>query len=279
MKRLSIYFMALLLVGCESEIPFEYNTIEPIHTIQAEFIIGEPHSVAKVYISQTQDVDSPYEEVAVADAEVEITTPQGEVISLSFDGDSLYVASLMHLPEPNQGDYSISVVIDGQEYSASSELMVPAVVMEPVFYWQDVMMGLGILMMKAMIADPIGEDNYYRYHFLLPDGKVYQDGVISDSSIDGTNIELYAQFNPAESLGFYTLPEEMAGSLYLLDEGETLTICVESLDKRAYDFLSTLGSSTTNPISSFEGGCLGYFSVSTISNLEWCFSGDDIISL
>lgn len=270
----------LIVTSCESEIPFEYRSIEAMHTVQANFSLSDSISVANVFISSTTDVDSTDEPLTISDATVSITTPQGEVIPLHFDGDSLYIATFDDADlTPQQGDYRVDVIIDNNNYYASCELMSPALFEEPIFFWQDVMMGMGVLMMKVSIEDPAGEDNYYRYTFTLPDGSIYQNGVISDSSMDGKLLELYAQFNPDDALGYYTMPDDMAGSLYKLAEGEQLSISIEALDKRAYDYFSTLGLSNSNPICSFEGGCLGYFSVSTITSLEFTFSKEYIVEL
>ncbi len=272
--------MALFsLLSCESEIPFTYNSIEPIYVIQANFLLDEFVSRAEVYISTTQDVDSTTPAPVITDAMVKITTPEGSIIPLAYDGDSLYIANVFGCSlEPLQGDFTIDVEIDDNHFSTGCELKPSAEIIEPVFYWQDVMGEMGILMMKAMINDTAGEDNYYKYKFTLSDGEAYQQGIISDNGMDGKVLELYAQFNPDESLGYYTISEDMAGSLYLINEGEEIIISVSQIDERPYNFISTIGSSTSNPVSQFDD-CLGYFVVSTMSSLTINFSAEDIIVL
>lgn len=282
MKRVYLYISTLLFaVSCTSEIPFEYNTIDPLYVIQAEFSLSDDFSTAIAQISTTSDLDSTDAEVVVTDADVSITTPQGDLIHLLFsESSSLYVASNVPVSTtPQQGDYTLDVRIGDDYYSSSCSLMSPAVIGSTTFTYQEVMMGMGVLMMKTNIEDPAGEDNYYRYIFTLPDGTTYHNEVVSDSGLDGYNIELYTQFNPDESLGYYTMSDDMAGSLYKISPGDIITITVEQIDKRPYDYLSTLGSSSSNPICSFEGGCLGYFSVSTKETEEILFTADAVIEI
>lgn len=244
-------------------------------------MLDELFSHIEVSISSTQDVDSVLPASIVEDAEVSLTSPDGAVFPLMYDGDSLYMATIFGLPiEPLQGDFTLDVVIDEVHYSAGCELKPEAEILEPIFYWQEVMPGLGVLMMKAMINDTAGEDNYYKYKFSLQDGAIYQQGVTSDNGMDGKVLELYAQFNPAEELGFITISEDMAGSLYMINEGEEITITISQIDKRPYDFISTLGSSSSNPVCSFTGGeCLGYFLVTTESTLIVNFSAENVVVL
>ncbi len=272
--------VALLLCSCESEIPFEYNSIEVMHTIQAEFKLSDGDCVANVYVSSTRDVDTWQEEEAVSSAQVEITTPAGDIIPLSYDGDSLYVASVSGGNLSSlEGDYTLRVTVGEDTYSAACALPTSSQIGEPIFYWQSMMEGIGILIMKGSIIDTAGEDNYYRYSLCLPSGESYQGGVVSDNGVDGKVIDIIAAFNPDESLGYDTMSDDSSGSLYKLASGDIITIIVESIDYRPYDFLSTLGSSACNPICHIEGGALGYFLVSEVSTKIITFSADSVVEL
>lgn len=60
----------------------------------------------------------------------------------------------------------------------------------------------------------------------------------------------------------------------ILYEGDRITIEIQTIDRRTYDYLYSLGLSertSANPIANFTGGCLGYFSAYSAVRIEDVF--------
>jgi hypothetical protein len=104
------------------------------------------------------------------------------------------------------------------------------------------------------IRDPVDQENYYRLKYYV-NGKILNDygeiTLYSDKLFNGKEI----------GLGQRTL---------VFQETDTLTVELQSIDKAAYDYFSTLENITfadwqqsvspANPVSNFSNGALGYFS-------------------
>jgi hypothetical protein len=106
----------------------------------------------------------------------------------------------------------------------------------------------------CFIRDPVETENYYRIKYSVNGEPVDDHGdltIYSDKLFNGKLIGLN-QGN------------------FVFSENDTLTIEVQSIDKAAYDYFTTLKSisgfeslesaSPANPTSNFSNGALGYFS-------------------
>lgn len=156
--------------------------------------------------------------------------------------------------------YIVDVEYDGITYSARSYLNEAVPIIDLGFSYFD---GLGFFEsgynVSTYIRDPVDQENYYRLKFYINGIESNTDGEISlytDELINGKEI----------GLGQRTL---------VLNESDTLTVELQSIDKAAYDYFYTLETisktdwqlnvSPANPISNFNNGALGYFSAYSYS--------------
>lgn len=151
--------------------------------------------------------------------------------------------------------YIVDVEYEGITYSARSYLNETVSIVEFGLSYFD---GFGFFdsgyKINCFIRDPVGIKNYYRIKFFV-NGKLSEDegemNLYSDKLFDGKLIGLVqhsAVFN----------------------EPDVVTVEIQSIDKAAYDYFSTLKSisgiemiqsaSPANPINNFNNGALGYFS-------------------
>jgi len=151
--------------------------------------------------------------------------------------------------------YIIDVEYEGVTYSARSFMNEAVPILELGFSYFD---GLGFFengyLVSCYMQDPGDQENYYRLKYYVNGIQKNDHGkisVYSDKLINGKEI----------GLGQRTL---------VFQETDTLTIELQSIDKAAYDYFSTLENITNtewqptaspaNPISNFSNGALGYFS-------------------
>lgn len=154
--------------------------------------------------------------------------------------------------------YIIDVEYEGITYSARSFMNEVVPIAELGFSYFD---GLGFFdsgyKVNTYIRDPVNKENYYRLKYYV-NGKIANNGgeitLYSDQLFDGKDIGLGQRST-------------------VFKESDTLTVELQSIDKAAYDYFSTLESisgnelqqsaSPANPISNFNNGALGYFSAYT----------------
>ena len=151
--------------------------------------------------------------------------------------------------------YIVDVEYEGVIYTARSFLNETVPIAELSFSYFD---GFGFFdsgyKVNTYIKDPAGKENYYRLKFLV-NGKPTDDRkeitLYSDKLFNGKDV----------GLGQRSI---------VFTETDTLTVELQSIDKSAYNYFSTLESisgsvlqqsaSPANPISNFNNGALGYFS-------------------
>ena len=151
--------------------------------------------------------------------------------------------------------YNLEVEYEGKVYSARSYLneLVPIVDIG-ISYFD----GYGLFesgyKISCYLRDPVNRENYYRIKYFV-NGDLIDDSeeisLYTDKLFDGKVI----------GLGQRTM---------VFHETDTLTVELQSIDKAAYDYFSTLESisgnvmeqtaSPSNPLSNFNNGALGYFS-------------------
>jgi len=151
--------------------------------------------------------------------------------------------------------YNLEVEYDGKIYTARSFMneLVPLVDIG-ISYFD----GYGLFesgyKISCYLRDPADRENYYRIKYFVNGDLMDDSGEISlysDKLFDGKVI----------GLGQRTM---------VFQETDTLTVELQSIDKAAYDYFSTLESisgnvmeqtaSPSNPLSNFNNGALGYFS-------------------
>jgi len=151
--------------------------------------------------------------------------------------------------------YIVDVESDGITYSARSYMNVLVPILDLSFSYFD---GYGFFKngynVHCFIRDPGDQENYYQIKYFI-NGKPMSNrdeiGLYSDKLFNGKEIGLGQRSA-------------------IFNENDTLTIELQSIDKAAYDYFSTLESisgnvlqqsaAPVNPTSNFNNGALGYFS-------------------
>ncbi len=154
--------------------------------------------------------------------------------------------------------YVVEVVYNNVTYIARSFMNEPVLIADLGFSYFD---GFGFFdsgyKVSTYIRDPANQENYYRL-------KYYVNGKTTD---DRGEITLYSdQLFNGKDIG-------LGQRSVVFQATDTLTVELQSIDKAAYNYFSTLESisgigiqqtaSPSNPISNFNNGALGYFSAYT----------------
>jgi len=151
--------------------------------------------------------------------------------------------------------YYIDVEYDNITYSARSFLNEPVHIEDVGFSYFN---GFGIIEsgyeVNTYITDPENIENYYRLKYYVNGKPII--------GLGGSTIYSDHLFN-GEPIG-------LGQRSIVFQETDTVTIELQSIDKSAYDYFSTLenisgtnilqSASPANPISNFNNGALGYFS-------------------
>jgi len=155
--------------------------------------------------------------------------------------------------------YIITVEYEGVKYTAKSFMNEPVSISDLGFSYFE---GYGILKsgykVNVFLSDPVEVENYYRIKYFI-NGK-------QSSAMGGESLYTDQLFN-GQGVGL--------GQRWLVFKAsDTLTVELQTIDKAAYDYFSTLESITgldimqtvapANPISNFNNGALGYFSAYTL---------------
>jgi hypothetical protein len=193
----------------------------------------------------------------VTGAKVSIKSEKGRIKNFTEVSPGLYIYDKT-TAFPNFL-YILTVEYEGVTYTAKSYMNESVSISDVSLSYFD---GLGFLesgyRINTYIRDPADVENYYRIKYLV-NGKVStsQGGIslYSDLLFNGKGI----------GLGQRSL---------VFKKTDTVTVELQSIDKAAYDYFSTLESisgldilqtvSPANPISNFDNGALGYFSAYTL---------------
>ncbi len=255
MKR---YIFTLLLISlslsCSKVIEIEYESIDPIYIAVASLTEGEGGSLM---LTQSSQMDEAAQSDPITSAVAWITSSLGESFPLTLNDEGMYqTEDEVELTEG--ADYTLSIEVDGQSFTATSHLHEVPIIGEVSFSEQEFMDAMTLVFCSFNIMDRAGEVNYYRYRFRYFANDNEQSGEpswsLTKESVDGEPIPIMTHL--------YTMDRD-------LEDGDQIIIEVQAIDKATYQFLYTLGassSSSTNPTSGFDQeGCLGYFSASSLA--------------
>jgi hypothetical protein len=243
--------MCFAFSSCEKVIEFDLNSANSVIVIEATLTNGkEPITVL---ISKTSPYFGAQTDTKISGALVSVKAENGKLRYLTESSPGVYVLERANANANNW--YIVTVEYDGVTYTARSYLNEIVPVGDFGLSYFD---GYGFFdsgyKVNCVIRDPAGIENYYRI-------KYYTNGEPVD---DSGEINLYSdKLFDGKAVG-------LGGGSNVFNETDTLTIELQSIDKAAYDYFSTLESisgvemlqsaSPANPISNFDNGALGYFS-------------------
>ncbi|MGE5395440.1 MAG: DUF4249 domain-containing protein [Candidatus Saccharibacteria bacterium] len=248
----------LILLGfssCEKVIPIDLADTKEAIVIEAQ--VTNTSMPFTVKISKTAPYFGSASNKPVTGAKVSIKSEKGKLKYFTEVAPGLYTYA--KTPAFPNILYILTVEYDGVTYTAQSFMNESVSISDISLSYFD---GLGLLesgyRITTFIRDPADVENYYRIKYFV-NGK---------ASTSQSGISLYSDllFN-GKGIG-------LGQRSLVFKKTDTVTVELQSIDKAAYDYFSTLESisgldlmqtvSPANPISNFNNGALGYFSAYTL---------------
>lgn len=251
MKKYIVFILGLIALvqfnSCEKVIHVDLDEIDQKVVIEGVILNGD--TVQRVRITRTTSFENSSGAPAIDNAVVTVSDNLGNSGVFTSIGNGWY--ELSGYPGVPGRTYGISVLVDGQTFTATSQMpdLVPIDSLYVEFY------PFGTDTFTTLVPahfDPAGIANYYQFH--VTKNGVREKGIfLQDDQFTDGNLTVQPLF---------------LSEIALNDTIEVTMFCV---DKPVWDYFNQLSvnasNSTTpaNPKSNFTGGCLGYFSARTSS--------------
>jgi hypothetical protein len=242
---LGLIVLLFSMVSCEEIIDVKLPEMEPRLVIDAS--ITENQSCI-VTITKTQSFNDSLPPETIQGATIILTDDLGnreELEGGSGRYGGVYISSLSGTVGAK---YTLTVIIEGQEYVA--EAMLPAPIPVDSIYIYNIQPGKDHWYSPCIVyQDPPGEKNYYHPLVYINNDllrTIYYD---DDEYRDGLMIHNILYFNKEHN------------NDNELEIGDHITVEFQTINEGAYTYYRTSDSFTvgTNPISNFSGGVLGCF--------------------
>ncbi len=247
-----IVLLTTLFCSCEKVIDYDLENSESVIVIEAT--LTDSKDPFTVTITKTTPYFESSGSAQITGAKVSVKADNGKQRYFTEVTPGVYQLNKV-FASPRTW-YTIFVEYNGITYSARSYLNEFVPIVDCSLTYFD---GLGFLdsgyKINCFIKDPPNVANYYQIKLYVNGKVVNNEGeidVYSDKLFDGKVIGL------------------VQNSSVVFDKDDTVVVEIQSIDKAAYDYFSTLESisgleivqsaSPSNPISNFNNGALGYFS-------------------
>lgn len=254
---LSIVFLSLFS-ACTQKVDLELG--ETQKRVVIEGVISTEIDSSYVRLSFTQDYFNPVAPVFINDGTVEISSSQGTLF-FNYVGEGMYKGPAGYKGDTSI-DYSLKVIVEGKEYTATSTLY-PMFEVNPVLQF-DYRPASGFIDEGYAVTyysiDSREDEVYTRFNF-------GQNDTIFDQSILFTNADLKKN---------ETVPFELP--FYRAQSGDSVMLIFRSIDVPVatyFNALSNLSSGApgpfqtppANPPTNISGGAVGYFMCTDIVRL------------
>lgn len=251
MKKLA-YILGLIVLAssCQKVIDVDLNDSNQTVVIEANYKAEQDR--VEVIVSMTSSYFDSEASPVVDDAIVTITDANGISTTVPHILGGLY--RLTQYTPNYDSDYTISVVVDGQTYTASCNLATP-VQIDPITYqYLDGFFGADPGYVSILnFQDPVDVVNFYQIVVSENDqtyDRIDEIQLQDDNFTDGNYIQRPLFFNELSQLG------------------DTIMYEFRTVDKVIYDYTeeaaSISGGSDSaapgNPTTNWDNGALGYFS-------------------
>lgn len=241
--------LALFSTSCQKVIDVDLNDADPTIVVEGEVLVGD--TTHRVKITRTLNFDETSAFPTVENATVTVVDNLGNAGTFTHVGGGVY--ELSSYPGVEGRTYTLTVVVDGKSYVASSTM--PGLVPLDDLYADQVPFGADTFsFVTPERQDPAGIANYYQFRITRNNEELEGINLQTDQLYDG-NVIVEPLF------------------LDELNVGDTIRVDMYSITKPAWTYLNQLinnatGQSTpANPVSNFSGGCLGYFSTRGSSSM------------
>lgn len=241
--------LGLTILSCQKVIDVDLNEANPVVVIEANYSAED--STVRVRITRTSNYFDNSASPEVNNAVVTITDGSGNTASVNFIASGNYILS-NYIPQFNT-NYTLSVLIDGQTYTAQCTLHDPVSLFPIQYDYFDGFFGAeGGYVPFVVFEDPAGESNYYSI-ILSRNDTTYNklDDIFTqdDQLTDGNTVA-----RPLFLSNFYQLDDSVHMEL-------------RTIDKKIYDYINEAQSisggqnsaAPGNPTNNWTNGALGYF--------------------
>jgi Domain of unknown function (DUF4249) len=257
------YFLFLLiatpalLTSCEKVIDLDLNTAEKKYVIEG-FITDQP-GTSIVRISQTKNFDEDNTFIGISGATITVRENGGAATPFSETSPGAYEASA--LVGTSGKEYTLSVNVGGKFFSATST-MPQKINLDSIYITDELIFTDTRKIVNAVIEDPAGLGNNYRFVQYVNNIKENQVLIRNDEYSDGRRI--------VNKLFYFAEDED---STRKIETGDEVKIDMQCIDRNIYKYWFSLDRSATggsgqatpsNPVSNIQGGALGYFSAHTL---------------
>lgn len=268
-KNLSIILLSLaLFTSCEKEIDLGYRSIEKLYVVEGHLT----NEKTEVLITYTRDMEDSIKGHGIGGALVKVSGDDGSAEVLEYGEDGYYRSPSGLIGNPGT-TYTMDVQVGDEEFTSHSTMYGQAKIESMTFQWQK-FIDNRILFCVLEIQDIPDEENYYCYR-MYRNGKIYRWNIFQDKGNEDQVIQKNV-FCMDEETAKDNKREDWDDILY---EDDEITMEVQTIDRRTYDYLYSLGLSehtSSNPIDNFTGGCLGYFAAYSSTSRHTVFQYDEI---
>jgi|GEM_PF-1470739 len=258
------------LVACQKEITLPYESIDPLYVIEGHVSPGG----SSVSVSRTRDMES--SDIAgniVLDAEVKVSA-DGMDYPFTLCEDSLYRPSPFFVPEVGR-TYSLSVKVDGLEYTAQSTLM-DSVAIDMAGFRTLPILAFKTWLYSATFRDLPGEQYYIWY--LYRNGELFAWDMSPDMILEQSVVPVDIPIESDEEAATGEAEHET------IVEGDVCDFEIRTIDRKSYEYFYSMALtmlSYNNPVSAFNVSpsdgpkALGYFSAYSSSWRRTVFHRED----
>lgn len=239
------------LSSCETVIDVDIDPADAQVVIEAELTQGPgPHLV---YLRKSVAIDQSSVYPNVEGATVILRDDLGTVDTLAEFAPGGYATS--HLIGTPGRTYTLSVSTEGRTFTAESTM--PAPVPMDSLYNQTVNFFDGLRYpVFALITDPAGTANQYRYITWVNGIRRAGSVVTEDDTFDGQSTRIFIQGPGAQ-----------------IEVGDTVRVQMQAIDPAVYEYFASLSSTgdgpgassaPANPYTNLQGGAIGFFSAHAV---------------
>ncbi len=255
-KIINILIIVLFLASCEEIIEIKLDPLDSILMIEANYNITS--NMAEVKLSKTISINESNQFPEVSNAIVSISDELQNTYTLSEIKNGIYKSDSIRFKAGEK--LKLTVIYDNKSYT--SILNVPKFVKFDSLVVRDAKItgmgpkGNGINYDVIVIfQDPPNELNYYRFVEIINGVPVNNNFVYDNKISDGNKAEIKLMRRGRK-----------------LEIGDTLEIEMQCIDKSAYEYFKSFGSTmggpmnaTTpaNPKTNINGNSIGYFNIHT----------------
>ena len=271
MQKCLLFFVLICsLTACKKEIDFDYNEVAPIVVIEGQ-VTNEGTDIS---ITKSR---------SVADSVTRYSLP-GAVVTVTGCGASEVIPYDPHTQRYHSAfkgtvgeTYRLTVDFEDQHYEGTSTMPAAAPILSTEFLWFEVM-GERMVVYEVWATDPLPtERNYYWWRMdRITHHPHFQDKPLTEpyrwSVFDNRGTPPGLLYRDVTCMSERVAEEDEEDNWKsILYEGDSITFRLMSIDRSVYEFLTSLRSGQSggaNPYTNLTGGCLGYFTASSVTRSD-----------